>query len=88
MTAVESARALAIAAGVPAECVAGEPAEVDSTWCGEDVIVWGCTSWQASAMERDGQAWYEQYPEVQLAEDVFTWRGLPRWSVWVKPLDS
>ena len=81
---IEIARAKAIAAGIPAECVAGEPCETDSTYCGEDIIIWGCTSWQAAALERDGQAWYEQHPEVQLADDVFTYRGLPRWTVWVK----
>ena len=79
----EIARQKAIAAGIPAECVNGNPCEFDSTYCGEDIIVWGCTSWQASAMERDGQAWFEQYPELQLAGGVFTWKGLPRWTVWV-----
>ena len=81
---IEIARAKAIAAGVPATCVAGKPCEFDSTYCGEDIVVWGCTELQASAMERDDQAWFEQHTEVQLAEDVFTWQGLPRWTVWVK----
>mgnify|MGYP003656575658 CR=1 FL=1 len=83
----EIARAKAIAAGIPAECVNGKPCEIDSTYCGEDIIVWGCTELQASSLEQDGQAWFEQYPEVQLAEDVFTYRGLPRWTVWVSEKD-
>jgi hypothetical protein len=85
---IEVARQKAIAAGVPAECVNTRPCEVDSTWCGEDIVVWGCTSWQASTMERADQAWFEQHPEVQLAEDVFTWKGLPRWAIWVSPEDQ
>ena len=83
MTVVEKARVKAIEAGIPAECVAGPPTETDSTYCGEDIIIWGCTSWQATALEEGEVPWDEQYPEVQLATDVFTYRGLPRWVVWV-----
>ena len=83
---IEIARQKAIKAGVPAECVNGKPCEVDSTWCGEDVrISWGCNELQACAMEQDEQAWYEQFQQIVLGDSVFTWKGLPRWTIWVSP---
>ena len=84
MTTVERARVIAREAGVLASVVEGEPVNIDYPCpSGVAVVVWGCTWSQACAMERDGQDWFEQYPEVQLAPDVFTWEGMPRWSVWV-----
>jgi len=82
MTKIERARAMAIAAGVDPAEVAGEPVEVDFDF-DDYIVTWGMTGAQAKAVTDSGRDWFNQYPEVRMAHDVFTWQGLPRWTVWV-----
>jgi hypothetical protein len=79
---IERARALAIAAGIDPAVVEGDPVE----WtCMHDAtcLVWGLHWSEVSALETNGEAWFETYPEVRLGPDVFTWEGLERYSIWV-----
>jgi hypothetical protein len=90
MTKIERARAMAVEAGVDPAVVQGKPVEVEHE-NGSTIVTWGCSWVQACATEawrRDIEScpsvsWYEEHAEVLLSEDVFTWEGFPRWSVWV-----
>ena len=80
---VVQARAMAVKAGIPAAIVAGAPVELNDY---EDsfIVHWGCTTTQAEFLEsEDGEAWFTEYKDIEIAKGVFAWVGLPRWTVWV-----
>ena len=86
--AIAQARAKALTAKIPHSVVEGEPSElqVHRGWLDEAsslIVSWGCTTKQAEWLETEGIDWFLHYEEVSLGEDVYTWEGLPRWTVWV-----